>query len=132
MIDAVAVGQVTPGPVFTTATFIGYLIAGPKGAIAATAGIFAPAFALVALAGPIVGRLRESRRLGEALDGLNVAALALMAFVSVELARTAVRDCATAAIALISVTLLLRFRLNATWLVALGAATGLIVMWARR
>lgn len=132
LIDAVAVGQVTPGPVFTTATFIGYLVAGPKGAIAATAGIFAPAFALVALAGPIVGRLRESRRLGEALDGLNVAALALMAYVSVELARTAVRDWATAAITLVSITLLLRFRLNATWLVALGAATGLIVMWVRR
>ena len=125
LLDSVAVGQVTPGPVFTTATFIGYVLAGPKGAAVATAGIFAPAFLLVAVMGPFVPRLRRSRLAGALLDGLNVASLALMAFVTWQLARSAIVDCATLALAAVSAALLFRFRINSMWLVAGGAALGL-------
>jgi chromate transporter len=130
LLDAVAVGQVTPGPVFTTATFIGYLLAGPKGAVAATVGIFAPAFVFVAATGPIVRRLRASKLAGAMLDGLNVASLALMAAVTWQLAKAAVFDWATLAIALVSAVLLLRLRVNSTWLVAGGAAVGAGLMLA--
>jgi chromate transporter len=128
LLDAVAVGQVTPGPVFTTATFIGYLLAGPKGAVAATVGIFAPAFVFVAAAGPIVQRLRQSKIAGAILDGLNAASLGLMATVTWELAKAAVVNQTTLYIALGSVILLARFRLNSVWLVAGGAAIGITVV----
>jgi chromate transporter len=124
LIDAVAAGQVTPGPVFTTATFIGYLLAGPWGAAVATAGIFLPAFVFVALSGPLVPRLRTSPMAGAFLDGVNVASLALMAVVSAQLARAAVVDLTTAFIGLGAAVLLLRTRLNSTWLVLGGAAVG--------
>ncbi|HVL11327.1 MAG TPA: chromate efflux transporter, partial [Gemmata sp.] len=86
LLDAVAVGQVTPGPVFTTATFIGYLLGGPAGAAVATVGIFLPAFVFVALSVPLVPRLRRSKVAGAFLDGVNAASLALMAVVTVQLA----------------------------------------------
>ena len=125
LIDAVAAGQVTPGPVFTTATFIGYLLAGPGGALVATAGIFLPAFVFVAASGPLVPKLRASPVAGAFLDGLNVASLALMAVVTVQLARAAVVDLPTALLALAAAIALLRFKLNATWLMLGGAALGI-------
>lgn len=124
LIDAIAVGQVTPGPVFTTATFIGYVLSGPVGALVATVGIFLPAFVFVALSGPLVPRLRASPAAGAFLDGVNVASLALMAVVTVQLGRAALVDALTIGIALLSLLLLLRHRINATWLVLGGAALG--------
>src|SRR5450631_2877532 len=124
LIDAVAVGQVTPGPVFTTATFIGYLLAGSKGALLATLGIFLPAFLFVALSGPLIPRLRASPAAGAFLDGVNVASLALMAVVTAQLARTAMVDLPTCALAVVAALLLIRFNLNSTWLVLGGAAAG--------
>jgi chromate transporter len=128
LLDAVAVGQVTPGPVFTTATFIGYVLGGAPGAVAATVGIFLPAFVFVAASGPLVPRIRASRVAGAVLDGVNVASLALMAVVSGQLARAAVTDLTTAAIALASAVLLFRWRVNSSWLVAAGAAIGLTLL----
>ncbi|CAM3115097.1 chromate efflux transporter [Corallococcus sp. ZKHCc1 1396] len=124
LIDAIAVGQVTPGPVFTTATFIGYVLAGPWGALVATAGIFLPAFIFVALSGPLVPRLRASPGAAAFLDGVNVASLALMAVVTAQLGRAALVDVPTVALGLIAAALLLRFRLNSTWLVLGGASAG--------
>lgn len=125
LLDAVAVGQVTPGPVFTTATFIGYVLGGPWGALAATAGIFLPAFVFVALSGPLVPRLRRSPIAGAFLDGVNVASVALMAAVTWPLATTAIRGPVTAALAGASGVLLIRYRVNSVWLVAGGAIAGL-------
>ena len=128
LLDAVAVGQVTPGPVFTTATFIGYLLAGVPGAAVATIGIFLPGFILVAASGPLIPRLRQSKIAGPFLDGVNVAALALMAVVTWQLGRASIVNydhchlsrprCAV---------LLLRFRVSSFWLIAIGAATGLLL-----
>jgi chromate transporter len=125
LLDAIAVGQVTPGPVFTTATFIGYVLAGPGGALVATLGIFLPAFVFVALSGPLVPRLRASPAAGSFLDGVNVASLALMAVVTVKLGQAAVVDVPTALLGVASLVLLLRFKLNSTWLLLGGALAGL-------
>jgi chromate transporter len=124
LLDAVAVGQVTPGPVFTTATFVGYVLAGWGGAAAATLGIFLPAFVFVALSGPLVPRIRRSAAAGAFLDGVVVASLGLMAVVTAQLARAAVTGAATAALALVGAALLLRWRVNSSWLVLGGAAIG--------
>ncbi len=124
LVDAIAVGQVTPGPVFTTATFIGYLLAGPNGALVATAGIFLPAFVFVALSGPLVPRLRSSPNAAAFLDGVNVASLALMAVVTVQLGRAALVDVSTAVLGVLSALVLFRFKLNSTWLVLGGALSG--------
>lgn len=130
LIDAIAVGQVTPGPVFTTATFIGYLLAGPPGAAVATAGIFLPAFVFVALSGPLVPRLRTSRIAGAFLDGANVASLALMAVVTAQLAGAAFVDLPTILLGAVSSLLLVRYSLNSTWLILGGAvAGGLVHLW---
>jgi len=131
LLNAVAVGQVTPGPVFTTATFIGYLLGGNAGAAAATLGIFLPAFFFVAVSGPLVPRLRRFPVTGDFLDGVNVASLALMAVVTLQLARSAVRDIPTALLAILSAVLLLRYRVNATWLILGGALVGLLT-WRLR
>lgn len=131
LIDAIAVGQVTPGPVFTTATFVGYVLAGPSGALVATAGIFLPAFVFVALSGPLVPRLRSSPRAGAFLDGVNVASLALMAVVTVQLGRTALVDLPTVVLALLSAALLWRWKVNSTWLVLGGACSGWMLHVAR-
>jgi chromate transporter len=127
LLDAVAVGQVTPGPVFTTATFIGYLLGGAPGAAVATAGIFLPAFLFVALSGPLVPRLRSSRAAGAFLDGVNVASLTLMALVAVRLGQAAVVDAPSAALAGVSAVLLVRYRVSSLWLVAGGVAAGLAI-----
>ncbi|RJR36060.1 MAG: chromate efflux transporter [Deltaproteobacteria bacterium] len=124
LLDATAVGQLTPGPVFTTATFIGYLLDGSRGALVATAGIFLPAFFFVAVSGPLIPRLRRSVVAGAFLDGLNVASLALMAVVAWFLGRAAVIDVTTVLLAVGSAVLLLRFRLNSAWLVLGGAIVG--------
>jgi chromate transporter len=124
LLDAVAIGQVTPGPVFTTATFIGYILAGVPGAVVATIAIFLPAFVFVAASGGLVRRIRASPRGGAALDGVNVASLALMAVVTVQLARAALVDPLTIALAVASAVLLIRYRINSAWLVLGGAAVG--------
>lgn len=130
LLDAVAVGQVTPGPVFTTATFIGYVLAGPLGALIATVGIFMPAFFFTAISGPLVPRIRKSAMAGAFLDGVNVASLALMAVVTVQLGRAAVVDLLSLALAALSAILLLRFRVNSAWLVLGGALIGFFVQAA--
>ena len=125
LLDAVAVGQVTPGPVFTTATFLGYLLHGTTGAVAATVGIFLPAFVLVALSAPLVPKIRASPTAGAVLDGVNVASLALMAVVTWQLARSAIVDSSTLALSILSAALLFRFpRLNSAWLVLVAGALG--------
>jgi chromate transporter len=125
LLDAVAVGQITPGPVFTTATFIGYILRGGAGAWAATVGIFLPAFLFVAISGPLVPRIRRSPVAGRILDGVNVASLALMTVVTWQLGRAAVVDGFTATLAGLSAVLLFRWRVNSAWLVAGGALAGL-------
>lgn len=127
LMDAIAVGQVTPGPVFTTATFIGYLLAGPSGALVATVGIFLPAFVFVALSGPLVPRLRASRNAAAFLDGVNVASLALMAAVTLQLARAALVDLPTVLLAASAAVALLYLKLNSAWLVLAGATAGFLL-----
>jgi chromate transporter len=127
LLDAVAVGQVTPGPVFTTATFVGYVLGGTAGAVVATVGIFLPAFVFVAASGPLVAKARTSVTAGAFIDGVNVASLALMATVTVQLARAAVVDPATVVLGLASAVLLLRYRVNSAWLVLGGALVGTVV-----
>jgi chromate transporter len=124
LLDAVAVGQVTPGPVFTTATFVGYLLGGGWGAAAATLGIFLPSFVFVAASGPVLPRIRKSPVAGGFLDGVNAAALALMAVVTWDLARTAIIDGPTAALAILSGYILIRYKPNSVWLLFAGAAVG--------
>jgi chromate transporter len=124
LLDAVAVGQVTPGPVFTTATFVGYVLGGAPGAVLSTVGIFLPAFVFVALSGPLVPRLRRSPVAGAFLDGVNVASIALMVLVTAELARAAIVDVPTLGLVLASAVLLIRFRVNSAWLVLAAAAIG--------
>jgi chromate transporter len=125
LLDAVAVGQITPGPVFSTATFIGYLLAGTPGSIAATVGIFLPAFLFVAVSGPLVPRLRRSPLAGAFLDGVNAASLALMAVVTIHLGRAALTDVPTCLLAIAAALLLWRLRLNTLWLMGLGLVVGL-------
>ena len=127
LLDAVAVGQLTPGPLLTTATFVGWLVAGPAGAAVATVGIFLPAFLFVAASGPLVPRLRRSPVAGAVLDAVNAASLALMAVVAAQLARTAVVDAPTLLLALGALLLLVRWRVNSAWLVLGGAAAGLLL-----
>jgi chromate transporter len=125
LLDAVAVGQVTPGPLFTTATFIGYVLAGVPGAVVATAAIFLPAFAFVALIGPWVDRVRERPLTSALLDGVNAAAIGLMAAVSVQLGTSAIRDPVTAAIGLAAGVAVLSGRVPSLVLVGAGAVVGL-------
>jgi len=131
LLDAVAVGQFTPGPVFTTATFIGYLVAGWAGALLATLAIFLPSFVFVAVSYPLLPRIRGSRWMSAFLDGVNVAAVGLMAAVTWQLARAAIMDAFTAALAVVAGVLLLRTRLNSAWLVLGGAAAGLLLSLSR-
>jgi chromate transporter len=126
LLDAVAVGQFTPGPVFTTATFVGYLVAGWSGALLATLAIFLPSFVFVAASHPLIPRIRGSRLTGGFLDGVNVAALGLMAAVTWQLARAAIVDGITAALAVAAGLLLVATRVNSAWLVIGGAIAGLL------
>lgn len=127
LLDAVAAGQITPGPVFTTSTFVGYVVAGGPGALAATIGIFAPAFVFVAISAPLLPKLRGSPLTGRLLDGVNVASLALMAVVTARLARTALVDPITVALFVASAVALVRFKLSSVWLVAVGTIVGLFL-----
>jgi chromate transporter len=129
LLDAVSVGQFTPGPVFTTATFIGYVVAGLPGALLATLGIFLPSFILIALIHPVAARLRQAAWTATLLDGVNAAALALMSGVLVQLGQRALVDPLTWLIALVSFGLLLRFKLNSVWLILAGAGLGLLRFW---
>lgn len=124
LLDAVAMGQLTPGPVFSTATFIGYLLGGATGAVVATVGIFLPSFVFVAISGPLVPRLRHSPTAGALLDGVNVGSLALMGVVTCTLGRAAIVDVATALLAAASAVLLIRLRLNSASLILGGALIG--------
>lgn len=125
LLDAVAIGQFTPGPLLTTATFIGYVLAGVPGAVVATIGIFLPAFCFVAAIGPHVERLRERPWTAALLDGVNAAAVGLMAGVMIELAGDALVDPVTVVLALATVLLLWRTDLNSAWLVLGGGAIGI-------
>jgi chromate transporter len=129
LLDAVAVGQITPGPVFTTATFVGYLIGGGGGAAVATLGIFLPAFVFVAISGPLVPRIRRSPAAGAVLDGINVASLALMAAVTLQLGRAAIVDLPTAILAVLGAAVLIRYRPNTAWLVLGGALAGVAISY---
>lgn len=127
LVDAVAVGQFTPGPVFTTAAFIGYLVAGIRGAVVATVGIFVPGFVLVAISGPLIPLIRRSALAGAALDGVVMGSLALMAVVLWQLGRASIVDLRTFLILVASAVVLFRFRLNSAWIIAGAAVTGWLV-----
>lgn len=127
LIDAVAVGQFTPGPLFTTATFIGYIVARWEGAAVATVGIFLPGFLLVALSGPLLPRIRRSAVAAAALDGVVAGSLALMAVVAWQLGKASIVDRTTLAVFAVSLIALLRFRLNSAWVVAAAAMLGWVM-----
>jgi chromate transporter len=131
LLDAIAIGQVTPGPVFTTATFIGFLLGGMPGALLATVGIFLPSFLFVAVTFPLVARLRKSALAGGFLDGVNAASLGLMAAVTWQLGRASFVDLPTIATGLVSAVLLIRFKVNSAWLVLGGATIGVLNMLLR-
>jgi chromate transporter len=128
LLDAVAVGQVTPGPLFTTAAFVGYLLGGLPGAGVATAGIFLPSFVFVAISGPLVKRIRRSAAAGAFLDGVIAGSLALMTVVTYQLGRAALVDFVTVGFAIAAIVLI-RFNVNSVYLVAGGALGGLVVKW---
>ncbi len=131
LLDAVAVGQFTPGPLFSSATFVGYIIAGVPGAILATIAIFGPAFVFVGLTGGLISRLRKNAWAGALLDGVNAAAIGLMVGVTLELGRAALVDALTVVLALVTLGLLVRFKLNSAWLVLGGAIVGWISSFVR-
>jgi chromate transporter len=127
LLDAITAGQLTPGPVFATATFLGYLLRGWAGAATATVAIFLPSFLMAGAVGALAGHIRKSKLAAAFLDGVNTAAVALMASVVWLLGRTTMVDGWTWALGLVSVALLLRFKINATWLILGGAAIGVLV-----
>lgn len=127
LLDAVAVGQFTPGPVFTTATFIGYVIAGFPGAIAATIGIFLPSFLLVGFVFPWFEKLRKNPILSIVLDGVNVASIALMAAVTIKLGIATIVSWQSAIIFFVSAGLLIKTKINSTWLILVGAIIGVLL-----
>ncbi len=127
LVDAIAIGQFTPGPVFTTATFIGYILGGLPGALLGTLGIFLPSFFFVALVYPLLNRLRNSPGTAAFLDGVIVASLGLMAGVTVQLGLAALVDPFTIVLALLAAVILFRFKINATWLILAGALAGVAV-----
>jgi chromate transporter len=127
LLDAITAGQITPGPVFATATFLGYLLRGWAGAAVATAAIFLPSFLMAGAVGALAGRIRRSKLAAAFLDGVNAAAVALMASVALALGRATLVDGWTWALGLASVVLLVRFRINATWLILAGAGLGILL-----
>ncbi|MBI3167521.1 MAG: chromate transporter [Chloroflexi bacterium] len=126
LIDAVIIGQITPGPLFTSATFIGYLLGGIPAAIIATLGIFLPSYIFVAISNPIIPKLRQSPWAGSLLDGVIVSSLGLMAAVTFQLGRASLIDLPTAIIFALAVFLLFRIKVNSTWLIISGALVGLL------
>jgi len=131
LLDAVAVGQFTPGPVLTTATFVGYVVGSWPGAVLATVGIFLPSFLFVAALNPLIPRLRASLWMGAFLAGVNVAAVSLMTGVTWTLGRAAIVDWPTAVLAITAAVLLIRFKVNSAWLVLGGGITGLLIYLVR-
>jgi chromate transporter len=127
LLDAITAGQVTPGPLFATSTFIGYLLHGWTGAAVATIAIFAPSFLMAGAVGAFAGRIRASRQAAAFLDGVNAAAVALMAQMTLVLGRAALVDAWTWGLLIASATLLLRFRINATWVIVAGGALGVLI-----
>jgi chromate transporter len=127
LLDSITAGQITPGPVFATATFLGYLLRGWTGAAVATAAIFLPSFLMAGLVGALAEHIRKSPLAAAFLDGVNAAAVALMASVALSLGRATLVDAWTWAFALVSAALLIRFRINATWLILAGAALGILL-----
>jgi chromate transporter len=127
LLDAVTAGQLTPGPLFATSTFLGYLLHGYAGAAAATVAIFAPSFLMAGAVGAFAGQIRQSKLAAAFLDGVNAAAVALMAVVALALGRATLVDAWTWALAILSVVALVRFRLNATWLIVGGAVVGILL-----
>jgi len=125
LLDAIAVGQMTPGPVLSSATFIGYLVAGVPGAVISTIAVFFPSFVIVALIGPWIPRLRQSPIAQAFLRGVNAAVVALILSVSLALFRSAVVDVWTAIVVVVGLVALLRFKVNTLWLVMGGAVVGL-------
>ena len=126
LMDAVAIGQVTPGPLFTTATFVGFILGGTSGALLATLGIFLPSFIFVAISYPLIPKMRNSLWFGGLLDGINAASLSLMAAVSWQLGRASLTGPISIAIAVAAFVLLVRFKVNSTWLIIGGALIGLL------
>jgi chromate transporter len=126
LLDAIAIGQVTPGPVFTAATFIGYLLGGIGGALLATLGIFLPSFIFVAISNPLIPKIRSSTWASSLLDGVNASALGLMAAVTVQLGISSLIDFYTIILAILSLILLIRYKLNSTWLIAAGGIAGFL------
>lgn len=131
LLDAIAIGQVTPGPLFTAATFIGYLLGGTSGALLATLGIFLPSFIFVLIVNPLIPMIRNSIWASSLLDGVNASSLGLMAAVTIQLASSSLTDIPTLLITLVSLVSLLRYKINSTWLIAGGALTGLVVSMIR-
>ena len=127
LLDAVAIGQVTPGPLFTTATFIGYLLNGVPGALLATLGVFLPSFVFVVISNPLIPKIRNSTWANSLLDGVNASSLGLMAAVTLQLASNPLTDFYTGVIAIFSLILLLRYKVNSTWLIAGGALAGFLI-----
>ncbi len=125
LLDAVAIGQITPGPLFTTATFVGYVLGGFPGAVIATIGIFLPSFFFVALSNPIIPRMRKSVWASALLDGVNAAALGLMAAVTIQLGQASLIDSLTIGLTILASILLFRTKINAIWLILGGAMIGL-------
>ena len=131
LLDAIAIGQVTPGPVFTSATFIGFILGGMPGALLATVGIFLPSFFFVAISNPLIPRLRNSPWAGGLLDGVNAASLGLMAAVTWHLGHASLIDPLAILVALVSFWLLMQYKVNSTWLIAGGGLIGLLnkLLW---
>jgi chromate transporter len=125
LLDAVTIGQITPGPLFTSATFVGYVMAGPIGGIVATIGIFLPSFVFVALSAPVIPLMRRSPTASAFLDGINVASWALMASVMLEISRQSIVDLPTLILAGIGLIAIVYWKINSTWLVLAGAVSGI-------
>jgi chromate transporter len=130
LVDAIAIGQVTPGPVFTTATFIGYILGGVPAALVATLGIFLPSFIFVAISNPLIPRMRRSPWIGRLLDGVNAGSLGLIAAVTWQLGRASLIDPTTIILSLAAIVALLRYRVNSVWLIVGGALAGVIRAYA--
>ncbi len=129
LLDAIAIGQFTPGPVLTTATFVGYVVGGLPAAILATVGIFLPAFIFVALLSRILPLVRKSPLAGAVLDGVNVVSLALMGGGALQLGRASLIDPVTIGLVLVAAVIVFRTRVNSAWVVAGGAALGFAYQW---
>ena len=129
LIDAVAIGQVTPGPLFTTATFIGYILAGVPGAILSTVGIFIPSFFFVAISNRFIPKMRQSIWFSEFLNGINAASLGLMAAVTIQLAKAVLVDGTSIFLAVFSLALVVFTRINTTWVILAAVVFGIARFW---